>query len=122
MSDEKSNDLPLVTCNPVQPVSGLDDRRVIPPPLIPPPPRAGMLGVEGRSTLRAMSYRSQRPSSRDNQTHCKPTLLMVAYLAVVLQFDFDDCLEQSKYLAFINLSYCTCVCVNSIVSLHLCTL
>ena len=50
MSDEKSNDLPLVTCNPVQPVSGLDDRRVIPPPLI-PPPRAGMLGVEGRSTL-----------------------------------------------------------------------
>ena len=38
MSDEKSNDLPLVTCNPVQPVSGLDDRRVIPPPLIPPPP------------------------------------------------------------------------------------
>ena len=37
MSDEKSNDLPLVTCNPVQPVSGLDDRLVIPPPLIPPP-------------------------------------------------------------------------------------
>ena len=113
MSDEKSNDLPLVTCNPVQPVSGLDDRRVIPPPLI--PPRPGMLGLEGRSTLRAMSYRSQRPSSRDNQTHCKPTLLVVAYLAVVLQFDIDDCLEQSKYLAFVNLSYCTCVCVNSTV-------
>ena len=116
----KSNDLPLVTCNPVQPVSGLDDRRVIPPPLI--PPRPGMLGLEGRSTLRAMSYRSQRPSSRDNQTHCKPTFLVVAYLAVVLQFDIDDCLEQSKYLAFVNLSYCTCVCVNSTVSLHLCTL
>ena len=121
----KSNDLPLVTCNPVQPVSGLDDRRLIPPPLIappPPPPWAGRLGVEGRSTLRAMSYRSQRPSSRDNQTHCKLTLLMVAYLAVVLQFDFDDCLEQSKYLAFVNLSCCTGVCVNSTLSLHLCTL
>ena len=47
---------------------------------------------------------------------------MVAYLAVVLQFDFDDCLEQSKYLAFVNLSYCTGVCVNSTLSLHLCTL
>ena len=118
----KSNDLPLVTCNPVQPVSGLDDRRLIPPRLIAPPPWAGRLGVEGRSTLRAMSYRSQRPSSRYNQTHCKPTLLMVAYLAVVLQFDFDDCLEQSKYPAFVNLSYCTGVCVNSTLSLHLCTL
>lgn len=41
MSDEKSNDLPLVTCNPVQPVSGLDDRRLIPPPLIAPLPPPG---------------------------------------------------------------------------------
>ena len=46
----KSNDLPLVTCNPVQPVSGLDDRRLIPPPFIapqpPPPGRAGSVWKE----------------------------------------------------------------------------
>ena len=49
MSDEKSNDLPLVTCNPVQPVSGLDDRRPIPSsPHRPPPPPGGPAWCGGK--------------------------------------------------------------------------